>query len=88
MIRFDDELPHDFVCVICRQATRPSRWQWMTAQQRPPICRSCGIRGGHQLRIAGMTRGDHRELQRLVAITNALRAEAGWIEWSRRDVVI
>ena len=88
MIQFGDPLPPDFVCVICRREVRPSRWQVMTVQQRPPICRSCGVLDGHQGRIAGMTRGDHRELQRLVAITDALRAEAGWIEWSKRDVVI
>lgn len=88
MMQFEDALPPDFVCVICRREVRPSRWQWMTAQQRPPICRSCGIMNGHQLRIPGMTRGDHRELQRLVAITAALRGEAGWIEWSKRDAVV
>lgn len=66
-------LADDFVCVICGRETRPDRWH--PYEHKPPICRSCGIRRGHQARIPGMTRGDHITLQRLVAVSDALKWE-------------
>ena len=74
--RHDDGLPPSFICVICQQTINPDRWHWQK-YHRPPICSYCSNHGGHQVRVSGMTRGDHRQLQRLVAVASALGANFG-----------
>lgn len=75
-----DGLPPSFVCVLCGRTTHPDRWHWKT-EHKPPICRSCGNARGHQVRIVGMTRGDHKQMQRLRAVTDALIGASAMIEW-------
>lgn len=74
-----DELPEPFVCVICKRLTEASPWHWHK-EHKPPICNYCGTAGGHRARFPGMTRGDHRQMQRLQAITYALAGQAMWIK--------
>jgi hypothetical protein len=70
-----DELPPAFVCAICQREIEPDPWHWRL-RHKPPICFYCSITQGHQVRIPGMTRGDHHTLQRLSAVTDALTSAA------------
>lgn len=79
----NDEMPEPFVCVICGREVAARNWT-RRHEHRPPICFYCGNARGHQARIPGMTRGDHRALQRLHAITDALLGQASLIEWEAR----
>lgn len=74
--------PPPFDCVICRRTIHADRW--LPRRHQPPICNSCTVRGGHQVRIPGMTRGDHHTLQRLTAITYALRGAASMRDFYAR----
>ena len=62
--------PAPFLCVICQRVSQLDRWRPRRAE--PPICFSCSNYGGHQVRLQGITRGDHHVLQRLKAITDEL----------------
>jgi len=75
------ELPPQFVCVICQRVIKASPWG-DPGDHNPPVCRSCGTittYRGYQMnpmrRLPGMTRGDHREIQRLLALSDALIRE-------------
>ena len=72
-----DNLPDSFVCAICERVEEPSPWHWHR-QHKPPICFYCGKAGSFRARIPGMTRGDHRTMQRLAAVTGALSGAAIW----------
>lgn len=72
----EPELPPPFECVVCQQVVVADRWR--PTAHRPPVCNSCMIFGGHQVRFAGITRGDHTTLKRLTAVTNALLRAATW----------
>lgn len=74
--RPEPDLPPPFVCAICEQEAVSDRWRY--ARHKPPICRACEIYEGHQVRIPGMTRGDHTTLKRLTAVTSALMRAATW----------
>ena len=71
-------LPPPFVCAICERTVTPDRWRM--DRHRPPICFSCSNIEGHQVRIPGMTRGDHHTMQRLHAAASALGRVALWKE--------
>lgn len=66
-----DELPPPFACVICERVVEPSPWHWQR-DHKPPVCGYCSNSHGHQVRIPGMTRGDHHQLQRLTALIGAM----------------
>jgi len=72
----EPELPPPFDCVICERTIVADRWS--VDRHVPPLCFGCEIYQGHQVRIPGMTRGDHRMLQRLTSITGALQRAATW----------
>lgn len=71
------ELPPSFVCAICQQEKAPDPWHYRR-EHKPPVCFYCSNSYGHQVRIPGMTRGDHRTMQRLSAVTEALSHTAHW----------
>lgn len=73
--------PAPFTCVMCgcEQVAYPFT---RTADFQPPICRSCSRPYGTKQRVSGMTRGDHRQLMRLLSIAEGLEGLAGRIEWS------
>jgi hypothetical protein len=78
-----DEVPEPFVCAICERTIEANPWSFHH-EHVPPICNYCGISRGHQVRITGMTRGDHRQMQRLKAITDAVLGKASMIEWEAK----
>lgn len=81
--RFFDAPPEAFVCVICGRPQEPQPWT-LVAEFRPPLCNCCSSAYAARTRIPGMTRGDHRQMQRLASITAALQGQAGVIEWEGR----
>lgn len=74
----DPELPPPFVCAVCQRTAVADRWH--PEKHRAPVCNSCMIFEGHQVRFPGLTRGDHTILKRLTAVTNALARTAHWKE--------
>lgn len=71
----------DFDCVVCGR-TQQVRPYTRAHEHKPPLCPYHSTPySGARVRVAGMTRGDHRALNRLAAITEALAGEAGRIEW-------
>ena len=75
--------PEPFECVVCRRTIHADRWRSHIAH-KPPVCYSCANGRGHQVRIPGMTRGDHHTLQRLTAVTDALLSAASMREFYAR----
>ena len=75
--------PLPFDCAICQRTIRADRWR-SHITHKPPICYSCANSRGHQVRVPGMTRGDHHTLQRLTAITDALLSAASMREFYAR----
>lgn len=73
-------MPEPFVCVICGRDVVVTNWT-RRHEHRPPVCFYCENTRGNQVRIPGMTRGDHRALQRLHAITAALSVQASMLDW-------
>ena len=76
-----EELPPPFICVICQREIEATPWDH-PGDHCPPLCRSCGTitkyrgYGVHAMRrMPGMTRGDHRKIQRLLALSDALARE-------------
>jgi hypothetical protein len=81
MSSFFEEPPPPFVCVICGREKTVQPWT-RREEFRPPICNGCSSRPwSYRTRIPNMTRGDHRQMQRLAAMFDALAGEAGRIAW-------
>lgn len=76
----EPDLPPPFVCAICQRTVEADRWWAARSPNRhvPPICFTCTVHEGHQVRFPGITRGDHTTLKRLTAVTNALLRAATW----------
>lgn len=72
----DPDLPPPFECAVCQRVVMADRWR--SHVHRPPVCNSCMIFEGHQVRFPGITRGDHSTLKRLTAVTDALMRAATW----------
>jgi hypothetical protein len=73
--RPEPPLPPAFQCAACERVIEPDRWH--PDRHREPLCAYCERNWSKvpSLRPAGITRGDHRILMRLSAITNALAWE-------------
>lgn len=76
--RIEPELPPPYLCAICERTVTADRWR--KEMHHPPLCLYCTASEGHQVRIPGMTRGDHHTLQRLHAVASALGRVALWKE--------
>jgi len=74
------ELPPPFVCAICERTVEVDPFWHVRSPHRhsPPICFTCTVHEGHQVRFPGITRGDHITLKRLTAVTDALLRAATW----------
>jgi hypothetical protein len=71
--------PPPFECAICVRTVEANQWAMERdfPRYRPPVCESCQRHWASmtRLRPSGITRGDHRNLLRLSAITQALNWE-------------
>ena len=63
-----------FVCVSCDRTIKPDPYLFHHEDQEP-ICLMCVRNFGQHLRPTRITRGDHRVLMRLKAITERLQWE-------------
>jgi hypothetical protein len=63
--------PPPFTCVLCERLIVANRWHHHMRHE-PPICFSCSNTYGQQVRIPGITRGDHHVLQRLKSVADGL----------------
>jgi hypothetical protein len=65
-----------FRCSICERSISPSPWPY-DADQKPPVCTGCTRHwgAGYGWNAQGGTRGDRIVMQRLSAVTQALKWE-------------